>query len=201
MSEETARYAGAGWLRDNLKYANPTMQVSEFGARVADLLGFLYMGLYHLDGVEKHDWSQDYRIAVTIGKYDLSTYDNDRLTVLVLLAHRMAIRVAIESASPWRLRLIFSNRRREGKWHERHPDITEALVHFEQECYLEEDPLPQTRSRAMQALINELENGDCEQCPAQEECAFGMDDSCACSDAAAILQRSLPLEAKKGPVD
>lgn len=132
-----SQYAGAEWLERNLKIARPGVEISQFGRQVADLLGYAYRGLYHLSGVEKRDWNSEDRITVPIYG-DLSTFDFDILTVLVFLAHSMAIRLEVQPAGPRMVRLLFSKRQRDGNIFDRHPTIREALTKFEEECYLTE---------------------------------------------------------------
>lgn len=67
---------------------------------------------------------------------DLSTYDFDRLTRLVLLAHRNAIRVSLDNGGPRRMKIIIHKRlhNREERMARRHPslldlcDMAEALL-------------------------------------------------------------------------
>jgi hypothetical protein len=60
---------------------------------------------------------------------DLSTHDGDRLTRLVLLAHRDAVRIEIASSGPRRVKII-AHRRKHGtretlKFWEFHPTLTD----------------------------------------------------------------------------
>lgn len=57
----------------------------------------------------------------------LATWDNDRLTRLVLLAHARCIRVAIHPSSPRQLTLLLHKRKPEGLDHERHPSLDQAI--------------------------------------------------------------------------
>lgn len=123
-------YAGAEWLK-----ANKVKNLSDFGGRVADLIGYLYQGIYHVDGIERQDWSGADEIELKISG-EFSTFDYRNLTVLVLLAHRMAIRVAISPCTPRLLRIRFSQRTREGEVYYRHPTIEEAIQKLNADCYL-----------------------------------------------------------------
>lgn len=131
-------YAGAEWLKRQripVKGGYKAIELSPFGERVADLLGYVFRGLYHIDNPETRskDWSNNYHIEFRLPR-SLSTYDDSQLTELVLLAHRMAIRVDIHPLSHWSLRLIFHNRVRDGEWHNSHPSIEEALAYFDVMC-------------------------------------------------------------------
>lgn len=122
-------YAGGEWLKGQ------GVDVSPFGVRVADLLGYIYRGLYHLDVEHKANWNGVGHIEVKLDR-DLSTFDSSQLTELVLLAHRMAIRIAIMPLSNRTIKLIFHERRRGGEWWNNHPSIHEAIEKFEKECGL-----------------------------------------------------------------
>jgi hypothetical protein len=104
------------------------MTVSAFGERVADLLGYVFKGLYHANReAQKTDWSDDTNITFTT-RQTLSTYDFSDLTQLVVLCHDQKIRLEIQGAAPGYLRLHFSRRdKREGQFHERHPTL-EAMT-------------------------------------------------------------------------
>jgi hypothetical protein len=123
-----SKFAGAEWLK-----ANKVKNISPFGERVADLLGYMCQGIYHLDGIEKRDWSSADMIEITY--HEVSTFDYSDLTRLVLLAHRMAIRISIIPAGRY-LKIQFSVRTREGSVYERHPTIEEAIEKFNADCYL-----------------------------------------------------------------
>ena len=42
------QYAGADWLQGVLRYKQPNLILSPLGRSVADLLGELYLGIYHV---------------------------------------------------------------------------------------------------------------------------------------------------------
>jgi hypothetical protein len=118
------KFSGADWLEKEFK-----REMSPFGRDVADLLGQVYAGIYHIHSEVLHpraDWSDERRIEITTFQ-DLSTYDFDILTKLVVLAHDMAIRLTIAPASSRYLRLIFHKREREGHISRRHPSLEQAV--------------------------------------------------------------------------
>jgi hypothetical protein len=120
------KYSGADWI----KYYRPF--TSEFGCKVADILGQVYRGIYHLDKAVLHkriDWSAKHFIEITIDG-ELATFDNSALTELVLLCHEQSVRLAISGAAPGYLRLKFSPRKPDPElatW-ERHPSVEQAIA-------------------------------------------------------------------------
>lgn len=127
--------AGAKWLIDVNAAGDGRLNISPLGIRVADLLGELFNGLYHIDPdiLNEINWGNDTWIDVCLPSgTDLTTWDSNKLTKLVLLAHYMAIRVQIEPVSlVGRLRIIFHQRlSRTGPLTIRHPSIEEAIRLF-----------------------------------------------------------------------
>jgi hypothetical protein len=64
---------------------------------------------------------------------DISTYDCDGLTRLVLLAHAMRVRVELTGAGPNYLRVVLSAREPEGTFLRRHPGLTDLAQMAESE--------------------------------------------------------------------
>jgi hypothetical protein len=120
MSGDTDKgYAGAGWVK-----AAARKEMSEFGEEVADLLGDLFLGIYHIErDVWRADWSTPGHISLTIRGNSWATWDGENLTRLVVLAHDRCIRVEMEAAAPRTMRLTFSPREREGPIWKRHPTL------------------------------------------------------------------------------
>lgn len=134
-SEDHQLHAGADWLRAQ------GVEVSEFGARVADLLGELYSGIYHLRNVVKFDWSKSDPypwITILVPDDIYATYDFDYLTELVLLCHERCIRCQVRAARNGILRLVFHPRQREGSMTQRHPTIQQVLAQREEGSMVDE---------------------------------------------------------------
>ena len=95
-------YAGAEWLKRALK----NIQISEFGVKVAELLGDLYYGIYHvrISKLRKVDWKNDRWIEIVLPD-TFSTFDADNLTRLVVLCHDRLIRCEIRGAGPGHTKL------------------------------------------------------------------------------------------------
>lgn len=125
-----SQYAGAEWLERSTK-----RKLSELGRMVADLLGDVYRGFYHLPhGVcYTPNWEDPMYISVSVLD-QLATYDSNLLTRLVVLAHDRLIRVEVQSSNPGRVKLGFSRRSsREGSIFERHPTIEQAVSDLRKE--------------------------------------------------------------------
>lgn len=59
---------------------------------------------------------------------DLATYDSDKLTKLVIAAHEHCVRVSVGPSGPGMVKVMIHNRKgREGRMHERHPTLDQAL--------------------------------------------------------------------------
>lgn len=86
------KYAGADWLSKSY----PELKPSPLGLSVADMLGMVWNGLYHLDPriIKKTNWADSYCISVLI-RQSLSTADWENLTELVILCHDFAVRMDI----------------------------------------------------------------------------------------------------------
>jgi hypothetical protein len=127
-------YAGADWIYDVLG-----KELSPFGTRVADIIGIVTRGIYHVsDEVKKIEWDNDHFIEWRTHK-SMATYDFGTLTELVVLAHDRAIRIEIEPCSRTTLRVMFHPRKKGGAslslW-ERHPELehhVEVLRSFHEE--------------------------------------------------------------------
>jgi hypothetical protein len=124
MAERNRNYAGSDWIKANFK-----VEMSLLGEVVADLLGDLFLGIYHLDPkvLRKVDWANDHHIILALGWRSLATYDNDELTRLVILCHDRAIRCEISARNYKYLELMFHRRKRGRALYERHPTIEEAV--------------------------------------------------------------------------
>jgi hypothetical protein len=123
-----SHFAGADWLVSVFGVKRP---VSAFGRRVADLLGDLYAGIYHITREVKNpkvQWSDEAFISVVVRGNGFATFDSSLLTRLVVLCHDRCIRCDVQPATPKHLRLVFHARKgREGGCSERHPTMEGAV--------------------------------------------------------------------------
>lgn len=105
------KYAGADWIRAALEnqYGRP-VALSPLGEQVADILGHMYRGIYHIERAALHervDWTDRHCIRVVIGR-ELSNVDGAELTDLVMGCADLGIRLAIHAAARGYLELVFT---------------------------------------------------------------------------------------------
>lgn len=117
-------YCGAErivWLMETHDKPAP----SEFGCLVANILGAVWRGIYHLPQgrLMAVEWHDPMRIELLVGR-ELATFDGGELTALVVLCHDYAVRLSVEPLNFQYLRLCFHRRVRDSKrfW-ERHPSL------------------------------------------------------------------------------
>jgi hypothetical protein len=135
-----AQYSGAGWVVNEMHHGDADFKISPLGKAVADLLGELFLGIYHLDmgALHRVNWNDDHHISIVIGWKDWSTFDNDLLSRLVFLAHHLALRVDLDPRANNYLMLTFFQRKRSGSGWDRHPTLRQAVAAFEQSVSLPE---------------------------------------------------------------
>lgn len=123
-----APFAGADWLEQQGK------ELSDHGRRVADIVGAVYRGIYHIERpVLRADWSDPLMVELVLPG-ELATFDFPHLTELLVLCHDACIRLSI---SPYmrNLRLMFHPRQgRTGRMSKRHPTIEDA-TRYARELY------------------------------------------------------------------
>jgi hypothetical protein len=129
-----SQYAGSGWIVGLNKDAN----MSPLGVAVADLLGDVFLGIYHIDSKQLRavDWSDAEYIEVPINA-SLCTVDFDHLTRLLVLAHDRMIRVDINGrARGWLLVKFHQRHSRTGQMSQRYPTLEDHAAalraHYEQ---------------------------------------------------------------------
>jgi hypothetical protein len=176
------KYAGTDWVEGTLH-----IEMSPFGRKVADILGQVWRGIYHLDqgGTRlcKVDWTDDRFIRITVTG-ELATFDSQHLTELVLAAHDGCVRVSVGACNMQRLQLNFSRRTaRDGDLFSRHPTIETAVAAWRAHLALEEP-----REKISDEEFERQLRAKCESCerkaiaaawnPAsglQHPCCFGCD--------------------------
>ncbi len=121
------KYAGAEWVKSGNK-----TELSPLGEDVANLLGEWAFGIYHLeDMLHKVDWAN--KLFIEINYYnELATFDFDRLTALVFLAHWYCIRVSIRPCNFRYIKILFHRRSRKGAYSQMHPTLDEVVKEFKE---------------------------------------------------------------------
>ncbi len=98
-------HAGAAWLQEQFDYI-PELRgktLSPLACTVADILGTVYAGLYHIEGIARQDWFNSAGVFIQIPG-ELATFDASHLAGLVILCHDAAIRFAVSAGrKPWNL--------------------------------------------------------------------------------------------------
>ncbi len=91
---------------------------------LADLCG----GFHHLySEVKRHGNG----VELNTSAFRLATFDFSALTSAVFMAHDRMIRFGVESSGPSMVKLVlFKRHKREGRMHERHPTIEQALATY-----------------------------------------------------------------------
>ena len=68
----------------------------------------------------------EFGVGICINHHgDLSTFDFDRLSQLVLIAHRYRVRIEIDSSCPGMVKIIAHRRKEVGSLTVRHPSLSE----------------------------------------------------------------------------
>lgn len=99
--------------------------LSPFEDRAFAVLDYTFRGIYHCEKIIKESGPNPRWILNTY--QNLSTFDYDLLTRLVLSAHKYCVRAEIRNSGPGRVKIVLTNRARTGMMHERHPTIQEAI--------------------------------------------------------------------------
>lgn len=100
---------------------------NEFTAAARRVLDRTFRGIYHLPNYDRIDWSDPNVVEVNIGR-DLSTFDFDELTRLVIAAHDECVRAELSACNMQYMKLRLTRRGvREGEFWHRHPTIERAI--------------------------------------------------------------------------
>ena len=101
-----------------------------FEKRAESVLACLYLGIHHCPPIKKTD-DKDFHLWEVNHADDLSTFDFDGLTRLVIAAHHYCVRASIRHSGPRMVKILLHDRKgREGKMSQRHPTLIEAMEHI-----------------------------------------------------------------------
>lgn len=106
----------------------PKPQFTDDQRYCVDLLAYVFGGHHHLTEVK--EWGTG--VAINHSG-DLSTFDFNLMTLLVIEAHARAVRIGITSSGPRMVRIIAHRRRHgDGRFSERHPGLDDLIRMAEQ---------------------------------------------------------------------
>jgi hypothetical protein len=108
-----------------------TMPIENFEDRAERVVNAVFGAKHQWPTIKKHTRPEHWEINCSSG---LATFDNDRLTRLVLAAHKEMVRAEITPCNFQYLKIKLHRRRnRIGAFHERHPSIEVAIRTFYKE--------------------------------------------------------------------
>lgn len=99
------KHSGADWMQDKIVFAN----ASKLAVKVADVLGQVYLGIYHIDDavlLKKVDWKNENEISVTVSG-ELATFDGCELTLLIFCCVKARVSVQLSGAFKGYTKLTF----------------------------------------------------------------------------------------------
>ncbi len=130
---ESNNAAANSMNRKRKGYRERPEKLTEFQAKVIDILGMVGGGIYNAPiNWDKIDWRCGHGMFVPYRDGHMSTFDFYRLTMLVLLCHEARIRCEISAKAHGHFELGFWQRSHEGGMGSRHPNIEEAVAAFKQ---------------------------------------------------------------------
>jgi hypothetical protein len=132
MSHIKNQNLGSVWVRKTFQ-----CEMSHFGERVADLLGVVMDGIYHIDTktLSSVTWDNPRWIGLR-WQSELATFDANILTRFVVISHDMMIRFSVNARSREYLQLEFTPRlSRTGNIFGRHPTLEQAAAECRRLCH------------------------------------------------------------------
>lgn len=94
-----------------------------------EMIADIFLGFHHISG-KLHEWGNGIKLNTTSVNC-FASFDFDRLTRAVIMAHERCIRLEICPSGPGMLGIILYKRHsRNGSIYERHPTIEEAVQRF-----------------------------------------------------------------------
>jgi hypothetical protein len=107
-------------------------QLSEFQRRAVTIIGMAFGGIYNARvSWRTVEWQYGKGVAFMLNHETLSTFDASALTDLVFLCHAARVRLELEAAAAFKLRVAMHPRSDEGGLGARHPDLQEAVAAFD----------------------------------------------------------------------
>jgi hypothetical protein len=103
------KYSGADWMQSHWQQAKVTP--SPLAIKVADVLGQVYKGIYHIHPyifAKKTHWDDPNVISLSVRR-EIATYDGNELTLLVMACLAAGIAVEVSGSFRYCTRLTFTN--------------------------------------------------------------------------------------------
>jgi hypothetical protein len=99
--------------------------------RLEMVLSRTFRGIHHCGKIKKHCEGSEHEMWETNTYGDLSTFDFDVLTRLVIAAHDECVRASVCASGPNMVKIrVWPRFGREGNISERHPTIEKAIATF-----------------------------------------------------------------------
>ena len=124
--------------QDAIKYLESVgiVEISELGANVALFIDRIW-GLHNVSNasIKSPEWNNTHYIRFNLKK-SLATIDGDSLTRIVVIAHKMMMRVQIEGISPGCVAIEFNprkSRNRSDAFYKWCPEIAEHIAEIEKD--------------------------------------------------------------------
>lgn len=113
---------------DVIKYHTEGKEISSIAKKALTILSITFGGLHHIPSsrLKKFPWFDQWMCELLLAE-NLSTYDSNRLTTLLILAHELSVRIEILPCNPHYLKIQFHERVRDGDFSQRHPTIEKAV--------------------------------------------------------------------------
>jgi hypothetical protein len=90
------------------------------------VLALAYDGLHHLPYGHRINYGNN-SVAANVPICQLTTFDGDILTRLIIACHDECVRLELAQSGPGLIKLVFHDRSRLGDTYHRHPTIEEAI--------------------------------------------------------------------------
>lgn len=119
---------------DEIRYFSKEAKLSGIAEKSLIILSYMFGGIHNLDYKQRKKFRYtDEHCTDYVMFGSMATWDANRLTTLVVLAHELAVRVEISPRSFKYVKITFWERRRTGAPFERHPTLDEVLKFWRDE--------------------------------------------------------------------
>jgi hypothetical protein len=103
-------------------------ELKPFAERAEAVLSQVFGGMHHCRNVHRFFVGTEMEMWEFNTFQELSTFDSNRLTELVIAAHDQCVRVTVGPSGPKRVKIqMWPRKGREGKLYNRHPTIEQAI--------------------------------------------------------------------------